>query len=152
MDPARFIAVLSRLWAQRKRPVKTREAPHLALGRQGEKLAARFLRRQHGFKILYRNFRSKYGGEVDLVCRDRAANALVFVEVKTRRSDAFGPPHAAITPAKQARLLAGAQEWLRLLDRPEIVYRFDVVEVVIEDGPRITLIRNAFSVPDAIYY
>jgi putative endonuclease len=77
---------------------------------------------------------------------------LVFVEVKTRRSDAFGPPRAAITRAKQARLLAGAQEWLRLLDRPEIVYRFDTVEVVMDDGPRITLIRNAFSVPDAIYY
>jgi putative endonuclease len=72
--------------------------------------------------------------------------------VKTRRSDAFGPPHAAVTPAKQERLLTGAQQWLRMLDRPEIVYRFDVVEVVMDDGPRITLIRNAFCVPDAAYY
>jgi putative endonuclease len=158
MDPARFIAVLSRLWARRNRPdrpnrpVKAPQPSHLTLGRCGERLAARFLRRQHGFKILYRNFRSKHGGEIDLVCRDRAANVLVFVEVKTRRTDAFGPPLAAVTPAKQARLLAGAQEWLRLLDRPEIVYRFDVVEVVMDDGPRLTLIRNAFNVPDAVYY
>lgn len=121
------------------------------MGRRGEQLAARFLRR-HGFKILYRNFRSKFGGEIDLVCRDRTANALVFVEVKTRRSDAFGPPHAAVTRAKQERLRRGAQQWLRMLDRPELVYRFDVVEVVMDDGPRITLIRNAFSVPDSVCY
>lgn len=154
MDPARFIAVLSRLWAQRYRPFRTQRprASHLRLGRQGEQLAANFLRRQHGFKILYRNFRSRYGGEIDLVCRDRAANALVFVEVKTRRSDAFGPPHAAVTRAKQERLVRGAQQWLRMLDRPEIVYRFDVVEVVMDDGPRIRLIRNAFGVPDSVYY
>jgi putative endonuclease len=154
MDPARFIAILSRLWAQRYRPFSTQgqRAFHLRLGRRGEQLAARFLRRQHGFKILYRNFRSKHGGEIDLVCRDRAANALVFVEVKTRRSDAFGPPHAAVTAAKQERLLRGARQWLRMLDRPEIIYRFDVVEVVMDDGPKITLIRNAFCVPDSVYY
>jgi putative endonuclease len=127
-------------------------ASHLTLGRHGEQLAANFLRREHGFKILYRNFRSKHGGEIDLVCRDRAANVLVFVEVKTRRSDAFGPPQAGVTPAKRERLVAGAHQWLRLLDRPEIVYRFDIVEVVMDDGPRITLIRNAFNVPDATYY
>jgi putative endonuclease len=154
MDPARFFAVLSHRWAQRYRAFRARRqrASHLRLGRRGERLAASFLRREHGFKILYRNFRSKYGGEIDLVCRDRAANALVFVEVKTRRSDAFGPPHAAVTRAKQERLLRGARQWLRMLDRPEIVYRFDVVEVIMDDGPRIALIRNAFCVPDSVYY
>jgi hypothetical protein len=39
-----------------------------------------------------------------------------------------------------------------MLDRPEIVYRVDVVEVVMDDGPRIALIRNAFCVPDSVYY
>ena len=155
MDLARFIAGLSRLWARRNARSKPRSRlllpPHLALGRHGERLAARFLQREHGFKILHRNFRSRHGGEIDLVCRDRAANALVFVEVKTRRSDAFGPPHLAITLAKRQRLIAGARHWLRLLDSPEIIYRFDVVEVIVEDRPRLTLIRNAFSVPDDVY-
>lgn len=89
MDLARFTAALLPRWATCR--AKKRSAPHLALGRRGERLAASFLRREHHFKVLYRNFRCAHGGEIDLVCRDRAANALVFVEVKTRRSDAFGP-------------------------------------------------------------
>ena len=86
------------------------------LGRRGEKIAADYLRR-NGFRLLYKNFRSKRGGEIDLVCRDRHENTLVFVEVKTRTTDAFGPPHEGVTHAQQDRIIRGAKEWLRLLDR-----------------------------------
>src|SRR4051794_40124475 len=47
-------------------------AAHLRVGRQGEKIAASFLRKL-GYKVLFRNFRAKCGGEIDLVCRDRSA-------------------------------------------------------------------------------
>jgi putative endonuclease len=114
-------------------------------------MAADYLRR-NGFRILYRNFRSRRGGEIDLVCRDRRAKTLVFVEVKTRTTDAFGPPHAGVTRAQQDRIINGAKEWLRLLNDPQVPYRFDVAEVLIRPNPKVHLIRGAFQVPDNIYW
>ena len=67
--------------------------------------------------MLYKNFRSKRGGEIDLVCRDRHENTLAFVEVKTRTTDVFGPPHEGVTRAQQDRIIRGAKEWLRLSGR-----------------------------------
>ncbi len=124
---------------------------HLRLGVRGEKLAARYLRRQ-GFKILYRNFRGRRGGEIDLVCRDR--DTLVFVEVKTRTREDFGRPLDAVNQQKQRRISLGAFAWLRLLGNPDVLFRFDVVEVVIAEGaePRIELVRDAFQLPDAYIY
>src|SRR5215471_13535980 len=73
------------------RRLDRRSSPgHLRTGRQGEKIAARYLRK-NGYRVLYRNFRSRRGGEIDLVCRDCRAKALIFVEVKTRTTDVFGP-------------------------------------------------------------
>jgi len=126
-------------------------AAHLSVGKDGEKLAARYLRR-NGFRILYRNFRSKRGGEIDLICRDCRENTLVFVEVKTRSTDLFGPPHAAVTLAKQDRIIRGAKEWLRMLDDPRVSYRFDIIDVVMNPVPRINCIRNAFEVRDDVYW
>ncbi len=124
---------------------------HLRLGTRGEKLAARYLRR-HGFKILYRNFRGRRGGEIDLVCRER--DVLVFVEVKTRTREDFGRPLDAVNRAKQRRLSLGALAWLRLLGNPDILFRFDVVEITMAEGkpPRIELIRNAFSLSEPYIY
>jgi len=123
---------------------------HLALGQQGERIAAKYLTK-NGYRVLYKNFRSKRGGEIDLVCRDRRAAALVFVEVKTRTTDAFGPPHYAVTLKQQDRIIRGAKEWLRMLSDPRISYRFDVVEVLMKPVPVVTLIRGAFQVADDIY-
>src|SRR5205085_5272481 len=108
------------------------ESEHLVLGRCGEDWAARFLRRD-GFKVLYRNFRAPGGGEVDIVCRDKKLNTLVFLEVKTRSSIAFGRPADAVKSAKRELITRGALAWLRLLDNPDILFRFDIVEVLIGD-------------------
>ena len=122
--------------------------PRHALGRRGEKLAEKYLRK-HGCKILHRNFRAKGGGEVDLVCRDIAENTLVFAEVKTRTSDEGGRPADAVDFAKEALIARGARAWLRLLDRPEVAFRFDIVEVIIGVGrPRINVIKSAFILPE----
>jgi putative endonuclease len=146
----------SRLWVKRfclkiGFSVLLSRPAHLSIGKHGETLAARCLRRS-GFRVLYRNFRSKRGGEIDLVCRDRRENTLVFVEVKTRSTDLFGPPHAAVTLAKQERIIRGAKEWLRMLDDPRVSYRFDIIEVVMKPVPRINCIRNAFEVRDDVYW
>ena len=127
------------------------KAGHLRLGARGEKLAARYLRR-HGFKILYRNFRGRQGGEIDLVCRDR--DTLAFVEVKTRTREDFGRPLDAVNRSKQRRISLGALAWLRLLGNPDILFRFDVVEITMADAaaPRVELIRNAFQLSDPYIY
>ena len=124
---------------------------HLRLGTRGEKLACRFLR-TNGYKILYRNFRGRSGGEIDIVCRDR--DTLVFVEVKTRTREDFGRPFEAVDRNKQKRIARGGLAWLRLLDDPDILFRFDVVEVIIPKGapPRFELLRNAFALPEPYIY
>src|SRR3954451_22326108 len=142
---ARSIADLSNRW--RSRFSRWRSSPksgHLRRGARGENLACRFLRR-NGYKILYRNFRGRTGGEIDVVCRDR--DTLVFVEVKTRTREDFGRPLDAVNQDKRRRVARGGLAWLRLLDDPEILFRFDVVEVVIakDCGPRLEIVRNAFS-------
>ncbi|MGI8431242.1 MAG: YraN family protein [Chthoniobacterales bacterium] len=140
------MAVRSSRWRSR-----FSRSEHLALGARGEKLAARFLRRQ-GFKILYRNFRGRQGGEIDLVCRD--GDTLVFVEVKTRTHEEFGRPLEAVNLPKQRRLSLGALAWLRLLGDPDILFRFDIVEVVTSEHapPRLELVRDAFPLAQPYLY
>jgi putative endonuclease len=149
LDPARSIAALSSRWHSRFSP--SRKSEHLRRGVLGEKIAGRFLRRQ-GYKILYRNFRGRRGGEIDLICRDR--DTLVFIEVKTRTREDFGRPLAAIDQRKRHRISRGALAWLRLLDNPDILFRFDVVEVMIgeEAKPRVELIRDAFQLSEPYLY
>lgn len=135
---------------------KPRERPlpdHILFGQWGERVAAAYLRR-HKFRILYRNFRPPGGGEVDIVCRDKPENTLVFVEVKTRANEERGRPADAVDYDKQRLVAKGAMAWLRLLNFPEIRFRFDIVEVLATDkaDPEITLIRNAFPLPEFYVY
>lgn len=124
---------------------------HIRRGRRGEKEACRFLRKR-GYKILYRNFKSRGGGEIDIVCRD--ADTLVFVEVKTRADAEFGRPLDAIGRDKQLRVSKGGVAWLRLLDNPDVSFRFDVVEILWPaDGiPQCELIQDAFELSQPYIY
>jgi putative endonuclease len=150
LDLARSIAVLSSRWRSRFSP-SSKSPEHLRRGARGEKIACRFLRRR-GYKILYRNFRGRRGGEIDIVCRDR--DTLVFVEVKTRNREDFGRPLAAVDRRKQRRVSQGGLAWLRMLDNPDILFRFDVVEVLITQDakPQLELIQNAFQLPRPYIY
>src|SRR6266480_1800527 len=148
----RSIADLSNRWRSRFLPSKVSSRPqHLQRGVRGEKLACRFLRHK-GYKILYRNFKGRSGGEIDVVCRDQ--DTLVFVEVKTRASEDFGRPIAAVDRQKQKRISRGGLNWLRMLDNPDILFRFDVVEVIITEdaSPRLELIKNAFPLSKPYLY
>ena len=122
---------------------------HLALGRWGEQEASRYLKRR-GWKILRQNFRAPGGGEVDLVCRD--GDTLVFAEVKTRRSEEMGRPLDAVDGKKQRLIRQGALHWLRLLEMPDITFRFDVIEVLATDTPEVRVIESAFTLPDPWRY
>ena len=124
---------------------------HLRRGARGETLACRYLKR-NGYKILHRNFRGRSGGEIDVVCRDY--DTLVFIEVKTRGREDFGRPVEAVDREKRKRISRGALAWLRMLDNPDILFRFDVVEVIMVDDakPRVELVRNAFPLSKPYLY
>jgi putative endonuclease len=96
-----------------------------ALGRHGERLAAATLEKR-GYVLLERNFRCSYG-EVDLIARDGAE--LVFVEVKTRRSDRYGLPEEALTLRKRRKLIEVASYYLDLHAGGECPWRIDVVAI-----------------------
>ena len=124
----------------------------MATGERGEKFAARYLRR-NGYRILVRRFKTR-AGEIDIVCRH--GEWLVFVEVKTRKSDDYGAPSEAVTKEKQKHMSRVALEYLRLLDNPRLHFRFDIVEVILQDGARrptdIRLIQNAFDLSEPFVY
>ncbi|HTR71404.1 MAG TPA: YraN family protein [Mycobacteriales bacterium] len=98
-----------------------------ALGRYGEDLAARHLVGA-GFTVLARNWRCPVG-EVDIVARD--GDVLVFAEVKTRRSTAYGHPSEAVTPRKLRKLRELALSWLREHPGGGGELRFDVISVIV---------------------
>jgi len=114
-----------------------------ALGRRGEDIAQRFLQRA-GIVIVDRNYRMASGaGEVDLVGWE--GDRLVFVEVKSRKTDEYGAPDRAIGPNKQASLLRAAREYARHAEVPWEQVRFDVVNVVFRTPPEVTHFRDVLA-------
>lgn len=112
------------------------------LGDEGEDLAAAHLR-SRGFRILERNARLGRLGELDIVALD--GRALVFVEVKTRRGTAFGPPEEAVTPAKLRTIAACAEVWRVARGWTDRPYRIDVI--AIEFGPGAPQARHLEDIP-----
>ncbi len=133
-------ALLDRLRDQRRRKLWTRDQ---ATGRRGEDLAHRFLRK-HGLVIVARNYRLSAGdAEADLIARD--GDELVIVEVKTRESDAFGPPDRAIGIEKQRALKRVAREYARRAVLTEAQVRFDVMAITLTPQIRIEHFRGNLS-------
>ncbi|MCF2670504.1 MAG: YraN family protein [Clostridiales bacterium] len=112
-------------------------------GAWGEAVAAAYLRKK-GYRIVQQNFSTRFG-EIDLIVQD--ARYIVFVEVKTRKSDRFGAAREAVDLHKQRRLIATAEQWLQR-NPTNLQPRFDVVEIYgEEDLPvrSIEHIENAFD-------
>ncbi len=113
-------------------------------GKQGERMAAEFLV-QKGYEILAMNYRKRYG-EIDIIARRRST--LIFVEVKTRRSDRFGTPFDAVDKRKQRQLTRVAREYLATHATNADNIRFDVIAVHWNASrPAISLehLENAFE-------
>jgi putative endonuclease len=143
-SPNGWRGVLKMLWPRRATADEGGSAPaHLKTGRWGEERAEAFLKRK-GLMILGRRYRVTKRDEIDLVARD--GEQLVFVEVKTRRSETYGRPADAVDRRKRHVLSRAAVRYLAKLRRP-VYFRFDIVEVVGEPGvePRIRHIENAFT-------
>jgi putative endonuclease len=113
-----------------------------AVSRRGEEIAVRFLHEQ-GYRVVARNYRCRFG-EIDLIARD--GETLAFIEVKTRRSQAFGPPALAVTIEKQRHLVKASQVYLAQRGKAHELCRFDVVTIEMQaDTLRIEIIKNAFQ-------
>lgn len=124
-------------WYKRSRPPKS-------LGRRGEDVAAKFLKRL-GYKIVARFERNKLG-ELDIVAVD--GRTVIFVEVKTRATHEAGTPQEAVTLEKQKRITRAALGYLRRHGLLEYPARFDVIAVTWPDDqrrPRIDHVQNAFE-------
>lgn len=145
--------VAHRATAGKKHPTKQQ-----IVGKWGEERAADYLR-QRGYQILEQNARTPYG-EIDLVACHAPDPAvagpwigsvrptIVFIEVKTRRSTAFGPPEESITPRKRQHLLAAIQAYM--LAHPELDgnWRLDVIAIQQStpgQPPEITHFENAIT-------
>ena len=112
------------------------------LGRRGEELALRFLKKS-GYKIIERNYVCKMG-EMDIIAQEK--DTLVFVEVKTRTSMDFGPPQLAVNPTKQMQLSKVALNFLKEKRLEDVKARFDVVAIVLKPaGEEVELIKDAFD-------
>ncbi|MDH7602616.1 MAG: YraN family protein [Armatimonadota bacterium] len=117
--------------------------PRSRIGRSAEIAAAAELGKR-GYRIIASNYRRKTG-EIDFIAEEDGQ--LVFIEVRCKRTGAFGSPAESITPAKQARLAATAQCYLDEHDVKEVECRFDIVEVVQNDEGGLLvkdIIRDAF--------
>ena len=134
-------------------------APHLELGRRGERLAADFLRAR-GFELVAANFKLGVGrnrrgalvqAEIDLVAYEGAT--LCFVEVKTRASDRFAAPEANVDLRKQRQITRAARAYRRALGLSAAPYRYDVVSVLLPppdaegraQPPRLELLRGFWT-------
>lgn len=106
-------------------------------GKQGETLAVLFLENK-GYKILARNFKTKFG-EIDIIAKDK--DVIVFVEVKSRSTLAFGRPIEAINIHKQRKIRQVAEYYLMISNQSYNDCRFDVIEIVDE---QIIHEENAF--------
>ncbi len=110
----------------------------------GEDLAAQYLI-EKGFEILSRNYRTKIG-EIDLIVRKD--DFLVFVEVKTRKTKAYGQGFEAVNYKKQQTLRQVANQYLAFekhREKPNTSMRFDVMDVFIQgETPEMNHIENAF--------
>jgi putative endonuclease len=134
-------------------------APHLELGRRGEKLAAIFLESE-GYTLVASNFILPVGrnirgavvnGEIDIIAYD--GPTLCFVEVKTRTSDDFAAPEQSVDRRKQRQITRAARAYRRMFGLVGVACRYDVVSIILpkqrEDGikpaPRVELLKNFWT-------
>lgn len=106
-------------------------------GDEGEEQALAHLRHA-GLQLVQRSFLCK-GGEIDLIMRDQTH--LVFVEVRKRKSAAFGGALASVTHSKQRKLVHAAQVYLKNI-KPQPACRFDLVAI---EGEKLLWLKDIIS-------
>lgn len=119
-----------------------KDLSRIRTGKRGEDIAVDHLRQQ-GYQILERNYRCPLG-EIDIVARDQ--DVIVFVEVKSRQTEAFGDPEMAVGKTKQKKIALMAMYYLANKYCSSLNARFDVVAVkILPHRQEVKLIRDAFA-------
>ncbi len=113
-------------------------SPRSRRGARGERAAKDFLQKK-GYHVVDTNVRSRWG-EVDIVARQ--GEELVFVEVRTRRSQEFGSPEESLSARKRERLIFTAENYIQGLDESPLQWRIDLVSIQLDEGDRIREIRH----------
>ncbi len=115
-------------------------ADHLETGRAGEQLAVAYLE-QKNYVILATNWRHHHT-EIDIIAR--SGQTLVFVEVKTRKTDYFGYPEEAVNRTKQQHMQRAAQAWIHANNWQQEI-RFDIIAITLENrDQQVYHIEDAF--------
>ncbi len=111
-------------------------------GKKGEDIAVAYLK-STGYRIVERNYKCLFG-EIDIVAKD--GNTVVFVEVKSRKSEEFGDPQLAVGLEKQKKISKISLKYLEEKHLYPCNARFDVVAIkMLPNGNRVELIQNAFE-------
>ncbi len=129
------------------------EDPARLLGREGERLAARFLEKA-GLRPVAANFRIPIGrnmrgvavnAEIDLIALDETT--LCFIEVKTRSSDEFAAPAAAVNLRKQRQIIRAAKKYRKIFRLGYVNFRYDVISIVLhpKSPPRIDHFKSFWT-------
>ena len=124
------------------RHATTTRGDMMKLGDKGEGLAVKFLKKK-GYQIITQNYKTRIG-EIDIIAKE--GDTLVFIEVKTRESIAYGKPFEAVNYFKKRKIANVAMLYLKKLEEIPPC-RFDVVSICYEQGrPDCELIKDAFEV------
>jgi len=111
---------------------------NISIGKNGEEIAQKFLVKQ-GYKILETNKRFSRFCEIDIIALDR--DTLVFIEVKTRKTDFCGHPYEAITRTKYNHIKQGLFMYLK--DNPSYKkYRIDAISVLLKPEVKVEHLKN----------
>lgn len=112
------------------------------IGPYGEDIAVSFLKTR-GYEIVARNYRKKYG-EIDIIAENDGE--IVFIEVKTRKSNLFGSPFEAVDLRKQQKMSRVALAYLNNHGLSDRAARFDVVAVRLDARqPEVEVVKDAFE-------
>ncbi len=108
-------------------------------GALGESIACEYLKKS-GYKILDKNFRYSKLSEVDIIAKEK--DTIVFVEVKTRTTTAFGHPFESVNKKKLEHIYQTALYYIQQSKEPHKNFRIDVISVLSVDNPQIEHLKN----------
>lgn len=115
------------------------------IGNNGEKLACSALKKK-GYHIIEKNYRCRYG-EIDIIARQK--DCLVFIEVRSKSTAAFGLPEESITAQKRQRIVSAALDYYNSRENLLADWRIDFVAIEFDEtgkkATRIEIIENAIS-------
>ena len=96
---------------------------------------------EKGYEILERNYQKKTG-EIDLIAKNPEKDEVVFIEVKTRKTETYGWPEEAVDQKKLRKIEKTALYWLQENKKTDILWRIDILALELQNKMKITHLKN----------